>query len=110
MRHFRILTIALAVWLGACSEHVAPTDGNDATIAVEDNRFTPQRQTVPAGTPVNWEWRGSNLHNVTFDDGPASITQRQGRFERVFATAGTYPYHCTIHGLAMSGIVDVTGQ
>jgi plastocyanin len=30
-----------------------------------------------------------------------------GVFQHTFATAGTFGYHCTIHGLAMAGTVNV---
>lgn len=30
-----------------------------------------------------------------------------GVYMHTFATAGTYAYHCTVHGLAMSGTVTV---
>jgi plastocyanin len=108
MKH-RLLSLstALAAILAACSEHTAPSDGNEASVTVEDNRFTPQQFGVAAGGSVTWIWGGNNLHNVTFDDGPASPTQQNGRYQRQFSAAGTYAYHCTVHGLSMSGSVVV---
>ena len=76
-------------------------------ITVSDNRFTPGATTVPASTTVTWTWAGSAEHNVTFDDGARSATQSSGSFQRTFGTPGSYPYHCTIHGNAMSGSVTV---
>jgi plastocyanin len=76
-------------------------------VSVGDDFFSPAATTVTAGTTVTWTWKGSISHNVTFDDGTASATQSSGTFSRVFNTAGTYPYHCTIHGTAMSGSVTV---
>jgi plastocyanin len=32
-----------------------------------------------------------------------------GVYMHTFATAGTYPYHCSVHGLAMSGSITVAG-
>lgn len=32
-----------------------------------------------------------------------------GVYAHMFATAGTYNYHCNIHGLAMAGTVTVAG-
>ena len=46
-------------------------------------------------------------HSVTFDDGVTSPTQDQGTFSRIFNAAGTYNYHCSIHGAAMSGTITV---
>ena len=106
MQRLLILTTALTA-LAACSEHSAPSGVGGTTVAVEDNRFTPPQLPIAPGNTVTWEWRGGSLHNVTFDDGPTSTTQEDGQFQRQFSAAGTYPYHCTIHGLAMSGSVVV---
>ena len=86
------------------------TGGTTSTtnaIAVADNSFTPSATTVARGTTVTWTWGGRVQHNVTFDDGTASATQTSGTFARAFSVAGTYPYHCTIHGTAMAGTVTV---
>ena len=86
------------------------TPGGGSTsnaVTVADNSFTPSATTVAPGTTVTWTWGGRVQHNVTFDDGPASATQTSGSFTRTFASAGTFPYHCTIHGTAMSGTITV---
>jgi plastocyanin len=44
---------------------------------------------------------------VVFDDGVSSGLQDQGTYSRTFTAAGTYPYHCAVHGLAMAGSVTV---
>jgi plastocyanin len=62
---------------------------------------------VATGTKVTWTWIGSTAHSVTFDDGVTSATQTSGSFNRTFDTAGSYPYHCKVHGTAMSGTVVV---
>ena len=93
-----------------------PAATNEITIA--NDSFTPSSITVPVNTTVTWTWNsctsdgygytGCTSHNVTFDDGTASATQNSGTFARTFATAGTYQYHCSIHGAAvMSGKVVV---
>ena len=107
MPRFLIVTSALTALIAGCSEHSAPSDNPATNVAVQDNFFTPQQFDVAPGGTVSWAWRGSNPHNVTFDDGPASATQTDGQYQRQFSAAGTYPYHCTIHGLSMSGSVVV---
>lgn len=77
------------------------------SIAVGDDFFDPKATTVPVGTTVTWSWGGSASHNVTFDDGTKSATMASGTYTRTFTTAGSYNYHCTIHGAAMSGTVSV---
>ena len=90
-------------------------------MTIGDQSFAPGTVTVPVGTTVTWQWAactdngyggyaGCVSHNVTFDDGSnvASATQSSGTFSRTFASAGTFKYHCTIHGAnVMSGQVVV---
>ena len=123
---------------GGGSYGTAPTSNNNPpptnptppaspnTVMIADNAFNPTTVTVSPGTTVTWKWAACTpdsgggygggygsacpTHNVTFDDGSnvASPTQDAGEFARPFAVAGTYKYHCTIHGAAvMSGQVVV---
>jgi plastocyanin len=72
---------------------------------------------VAVGATVNWTWNTCTgdvysgqtcvAHSVTFDDGPASATQEKGTFTRSFTAAGTYTYHCAVHGAAMTGKIVV---
>jgi plastocyanin len=91
---------------GTTGTTAAPPATTNA-IKIVDNAFSPVSTTVAAGTTVTWTWTGANIHNVTFDDGPKSATQNSGTYQRTFNTVGTYSYHCTIHGTAMSGVVTV---
>jgi plastocyanin len=90
-------------------------------ISVLNNSFSPSSKSVTAGTTVQWAWNSCSggdsygsgqicvAHNVVFDDGATSGLQDQGVYNRTFASAGTYPYHCSVHGAAaMSGSVTVT--
>jgi plastocyanin len=108
-----------------------PPGGNNTntqvTVTVGKSSFNPTAVSVSPQGKVTWRWNtcstasggddpyggggGSTTtcvaHNVKFDDGPESGTQETGAFSRTFATAGTYNYHCVIHGAAMSGTVTV---
>ena len=108
--------LALAASCGGSGYGGSPTgpgntgNGGGSTsnaVSVGDNYFSPNATTVAAGTTVTWTWAGGRNHNVTFDDGQASATQSTGAYTRTFSAAGTYNYHCTIHGAAMSGSVTV---
>lgn len=109
-----ICCAALAVACGKGTTYsTAPSGGppqgsTSTSIAVGNNFFQPSATTVPAGSTVTWTWAGGVSHNVTFDDGVASSTQSSGTYSRTFQNPGTYAYHCTIHGMAMSGTVTVT--
>lgn len=87
-------------------------------VSVTNNAFSPATKAVNVGTTVQWAWNSCTgdpyggqtcvSHNVTFDDGVASPTQDRGTFNRTFGTAGTFNYHCTIHGAAvMAGSITV---
>jgi plastocyanin len=90
------------------------------SVTVSMSSFDPSNITVPVGTTVTWEWNSCSgdgyggystcvSHAIVFDDGSgiASSTQSTGTFSRVFSAAGTFKYHCAIHGQSMSGQVIV---
>ena len=88
-----------------------------SSITVINNYFDPSTTTVPVSTRVTWTWdacgsdgyggQSCTSHGIVFDDGTASGNQTQGTWSRTFAAAGTYKYHCSVHGAAMSGTVVV---
>lgn len=95
---------------------VVPTGPTNVTVA--NNSFTPANLNVPVGSTVTWTWNTCSggdgygggqtcvNHDIVFDDGATSGSLSQGSYQRRFATAGTYPYRCSIHGAAvMSGKV-----
>jgi plastocyanin len=95
-----------------------PATGSTTSLQVSNNKYTPARDSVAAGSTLTWTWNsctgdgygGSTCtsHSVKFDDGGASSDiQESGTFSRTFATAGTYTYHCAVHGTAMAGTVIV---
>ena len=74
------------------------------------NSFSPATVTIQAGQSVTWSWV-SGLHGVVSDSAPRAFadspTQASGQYSATFATAGSYPYHCAVHGAMMSGTVVV---
>lgn len=109
--------LAGAVFLAAaCSDHTDPNPVDDGpppaevTVNVRDDLFVNAAVRVLEGGTVTWVWQGDNLHNVTFNGGPASGNQTEGTFERTFETPGVYQYLCTIHGQLMSGTVTVVDE
>jgi plastocyanin len=109
----RILAGILVAGAAACGgggsgDAMAPSTG-PGDVTVGNNFFSPVDVSVTPGTTVTWRWAaGAAEHNVTFDDGEHSPTQSSGTFPRTFGTAGTYPYHCTIHGAqVMHGTITV---
>ncbi len=91
---------------------------NTNEVVITNDAFTPQNISVPVNTTVTWTWNtcGTDYygtptcvaHDVLFDDAATSGAKSEGTFTRTFATAGTFKYHCSIHGAAvMSGTVVV---
>jgi len=103
------------------SPPLTPASPND--VLVQNNTFTLAALTVAAGTTVRWTWAtrtggadpygggaGKTCydHTVTWNaGGTASPTQSEGSYQRTFSAAGTYDYHCALHGASMSGRVIV---
>ena len=88
-----------------------------SSITVGNNFFDPSATTVPVNTKVMWTWdacgsdgyggQSCTSHGIVFDDGTSSGSQTQGSWSRTFTAAGTYKYHCSVHGAAMAGSVVV---
>jgi cytochrome c oxidase subunit II len=75
--------------------------------------FDPLTASVKVGEVVQWTNSGTQIHDITFDNGavPASDNQSGGaKYELKFLKAGSYHYICTIHKAAnMNGTITVTG-
>lgn len=137
MRHSSVgrralMLVGITVALGCGGSSATGTDGGTQpppppppppaanTVTVTNNAFTPGDLTISAGANVTWNWDACSgggpygdtetcvAHSVVLDDGSAaSTTQSKGSFTHQFTTAGTYPYHCAVHGAAMSGTIVV---
>jgi plastocyanin len=61
--------------------------------------FSPSTLTVTAGTTVTWTNKDGVPHTVTSDNGlfDSGSISNNGTYSHKFETAGTYPYHCSIH-------------
>jgi plastocyanin len=74
------------------------------------NSFSPATVTIHATESVTWNWV-TGLHSVVSDSAPKAFpdspTQSAGQYTVTFMTAGTYPYHCGVHGTMMTGTVVV---
>jgi plastocyanin len=134
MRHAARLSLLLLLAAGCGGSSTAPGGNNNNsggnnpppqnnpgttsnTITVSNNYFDPTSTTVSLNTTVKWTWNSCTgdgyggqtcaAHNILFDDGMASGSLSDGTWSRTFTTAGTYKYHCSVHGSAMSGTIVV---
>ena len=72
--------------------------------------------TIHAGDTVRWVWV-SGFHSTTSGGCPGGSCQADGRwdsgagsgmtFSHAFPQAGSFPYHCAVHGALMQGTVVV---
>lgn len=68
-------------------------------VSIEGMAFNPPSLTVPVNTTVTWTNNDGITHTVTSDTGVFSSGNigGGGTFSFTFTTAGTFPYHCSIH-------------
>jgi len=87
----------------------APAQALTRTIEIRDGSFTPTPVTVVQGTTVEWVNTDSeHQHNSTSNQGfwKSPNLSLDQRFSAVFANAGRFAYHCTIH-TSLKGTVVV---
>ena len=107
------LMAALAAACGSSSDNSNNDNGGDGgdggtslAVTVSNNTFSPASLTVPVGSTVTWTWaNGASNHNVIGDDGanpPSSGAPSNAphSYAFTFSTAGTFRYHCGVHGAA----------
>ena len=119
-----VLVLAALAAYSACSNPSGPGGGGPGVtyrgVGVADSAYTPDSVTIVAGTGVRWTNSGPSTHTVTVDTGtafnatigppgmdPYGYPTAGQSFGKVFATAGTYRYHCEFHA-NMHGVVVVT--
>jgi plastocyanin len=84
---------------------VVPTN----TILMAGMAFSPTTITVAKGTTITWKNDDGIAHTSTSDTGvwDTGNIPAGGSKTTVFATAGTFPFHCTYHSSMMRGTVTV---
>ncbi len=111
-RSFSVM-VACVTLIG-CSNSSAPTSyggggggttggGHTSSISVKNNSFSPTPDTVSAGTVTFTGSTPSNGHSVIWDSGPVGTLPPNTSVmpsgpESPTLVAGTYQYHCSIHG------------
>jgi plastocyanin len=93
----------------------APSGAVDVTITIVgmngSNSYAPNPATVKVGQKVAWRNADSLAHTATadgfaFDTG--TIAPGATSNPITMNTAGSFPYHCAIHGFTMTGVLNVT--
>ena len=81
------------------------------TITIASMSFSPASKTVAKGVTVKWTNNDAYPHTATSNDGSSFDSGNiagGASYVYVAITAGTFEYHCTIHGTAMSGTLIVS--
>jgi plastocyanin len=111
--------LVLALFIADSAHTTQQTAAQDAgAVSLHDNFFDPTTIDVTAGTTVVWDNAGLGQHTVVSDDGLFDSGQDKSQwlnpgqtFSFTLTQAGTYPYHCALHGAAggigMSGTIVV---
>ena len=113
-----LFTVLCMVTFISCSKNSSgynttsnPTpSGPSNQVSMYNMKFSPATLTVKLGTTVTWKNDDTYAHTATSNDGKTFDTGNiaggaSGSYTTV--TAGTFDYHCTIHGSSMSGTLVV---
>jgi plastocyanin len=116
MRTTPVVGISLIVLMAAaCSSsstmvaNSCGSSGAAANVNATDSKvFSPSSATITHGQSVCWQNNGSLSHTVTSNDATSfNSNLPSGQiFVHTFPTAGSFPYHCTIHA-SMTGTITV---
>ena len=104
----------MAVVIVSCSKSNSYGSGSNtpaaAMVSIKNMAFSPGSLSVMAGATVTWTNSDTTIHTVTADDGSFNSGNIAvgATYSRVFSSAGTFSYHCTLHP-EMTGKVVVTG-
>ncbi len=106
-----LATLMLALTAaGTAGSQPRPESMPDRVITIKNIAFNPGKVTVAKGALVAWRYRdGLTFHNVTAAGRRfrSSRDRRDGVHRVRFRRSGRYRYMCTLHGLAMKGVVVV---
>jgi plastocyanin len=108
-RRLGAVATALAVAaLVACKgkDITSPLPGT-VLAAARDSFFTPDTIRVTVGTRVRWTNEGKVSHTVVSDSAlwGSNVLAPRWWFEVRFDSAGTFPYHCSIHAGMVGAVI-----
>src|SRR5204862_579682 len=95
-------TVMIAMLLLAGTPSVAANDQPSeasADVKIDNFSFGPETLTVSVGTTVVWTNRDDIPHTVVSTEGvfKSKVRDTDEKFSYTFASAGTYPYYCSVH-------------
>ena len=98
------MILGLFVTLPAIHRAGAATITN---VTVGDNFFNPPNVRISVSDGVRWTWNGNNPHSTTSNGGLWNSGNHVNGFiyTNFFSAAGTFPYHCNVHGTQTGSVV-----
>lgn len=105
-----VLAILLAALVFvSCHKSNSSNAVSAASVSIKNMAFNPGSVSVTTGATVTWTNSDTTIHTVTADDGSFNSGNIAvgATYNKVFSTAGTFSYHCTLHP-EMTGKVVVT--
>jgi plastocyanin len=104
-------SLSLAVAIAAAALAAPASAGLPHQVTVDDDFYDPDLLKFDTGEAVNWASVGGGTaaeHTVTQDRHLFDSSTPSTNFTITVApSAGTFPYHCEIHGAAMTGTIKV---
>jgi len=97
---FAIITIS-----DSCSKASDLPGTNE--VFIQGMAFDPGTITVAANTTITWTNKDGVAHTITSDTGlfDSGTISANGVYSHLFNTAGTFPYHCTIHPAMTANVI-----
>jgi plastocyanin len=108
-RHARLTMPASVVsWLLGSALGVSGAVVTNLNIV--DFAFNPSSVTIQVDDQVKWTWTGGAPHSTTSDSSlwDSGIHSAGFTFTQTFSSAGTFPFHCSVHPF-MTGSIVVQG-
>jgi len=106
---FKAVLVSTAVAVFGCSLSGAAATAN-VLVGSGGLVFTPATTNIAVNDRVIWTWAGNN-HSTTSDTNglwDSLVNNSPHSFTNTFTSAGTFPYHCTIHvSFGMKGTIIV---
>src|ERR1700745_11454 len=104
VQSLRCALCVLAICLLSCSPQAF---GTSANISIINFAFTPNDVSINVNDSITWTWVGSP-HTTTSDTGlwDSGVFGAGHTFTRAFTSAGSFPFHCTVHPF-MTGTINV---
>lgn len=74
---------------------------------IQNDAFSPISITVAVNTTVKWTNKDAIAHTVTNNSGlfDSGNINNGGTYSHQFTSAGTYPYHCSIHPSMVATVI-----